>query len=488
MSDVDFSQTNEHHLQVERKVLHLMLSSRNVVEEMVNDAFTKDFFDDEHKPLVQQIFTEFLTSNSKRLLTRSAYQQHILNQNKQKELIHMLKVYDLCFIGTDAEPDDLGYLKKQLVEGYVGRNARKYLQQFRTDAQKSGWLYAGRNLIDNMQGVLVSTDRNDTIFASLSDLKDDFIKQLEYESKHPESVIRCGIPEIDSAINVGFRAGHLTLIVADVGGHKTNLMLNIAINVSERGFPVLFVPLEMPWRDLVGRLVANRASINGTLIAHPETMSHEDWEKVQKCRTWENNNFHVLEGGERLSLARLRREIEKRITVFQPKLIVIDYADIIQTDARYESKTIEIGEMLHTLRTNGRKFGFHTLSAAQMNRSAIRALREGNDDALDSTSIHGSHNFGAVSDTIFGLQKIKGQSDRIKVIKIKCRHGPQGEPAELRVDAGKFLISSTDSMQTLVMGDTEFESEVNCPPEMIAKALDEPKGDLEFQHCDLDDL
>lgn len=479
----------ERHLEVEMKVIHLMLRYRDVVDELLNDGYRVDFFEDVHKPLVQSIYEEYVRANGKRLLTRNGYQEAIRATGDKKNLIPRMNVYDKCDLKAHADKDELGYLKKLLMEGFAGRALRKYLQQANLDADKKGFMFAIKNLRDNIDTALVSTETKETVFSSLDELKDDYMGQLEYDRAHPETAITCKIPEVDDAINVGFRPMHLTLVVADVGGHKTNLMLNIALNISEEGHNVLFVPLEMPWRDLVGRIVCNRAGVDNRLLAKPspETLPNEQLEKIRQADFWNNPHFAVLDANQRFEITLLRREIEKRVIGFQPKVVVIDYADIVKTDARYQSRTIEIGEMLHSLRALGKQCGFHIISAAQMNRAAIKALRDGDESALDSTAIYGSHNYSAVADTIFGLVRIADEKDKIKIHVIKARHGPSGVTGELNVDPARYLITSTS--ETLAMtSEVDLELDLNRPTSEIVAEVEKADEPVIFQGCDLDDL
>jgi replicative DNA helicase len=482
-----FGKSFERHLEVEMKVIHLMLRHRDAVDELLNDGYRVDFFETVHRPLVQAIYEEYVRANGKRLLTRNGYQEVIKDQDDKKNLVPRMNVYDKCDLKVYADRNELGYLKKLLMEGFAGRALRKYLQQANVDADKKGFMFAIKTLRDNLDTTLVNTETKDTVFASFDELKDSYLEQLEYDRSHPETIITCNIPEVDNAINVGFRPMHLTLVVADVGGHKTNLMLNIALNVSEQGHNVLFVPLEMPWRDLTSRVICNRVNINNRLLAKPHLLKPEQIQQIKEASLWENKHFAVLDAHERFELAVLRREIEKRVIGFQPKVVVIDYADIVRTEARYQSRTIEIGEMLHSLRALGKQYGFHIVSAAQMNRAAIKALREGDDSALDSTAIHGSHNYSAASDTIFGLMRIPDEKDKIKIYVIKARHGPSGVTGELNVDPSRYLITSTSETLTMT-SETDLELDLNRPPSEIAAEVEKVSEPMSFQGCDLDDL
>lgn len=897
-------------LEVERKIIHLMLKSRDVIEELFNDGISSDYFDAHHDFLIRCIYSEYINSGKKRLLTRQAYQHILVNENVSGDLVQNLSVYDKCFIMAYAKPDELGYLKKSLVDGFLYRAIYNMMDTFNSEHKTKGALSAAHGLSDVLQKTLGIADTSRTDFVSLSEMKDDVLQDLSNRKSNPEKVIRCHVfPEIDDVINVGFRPQHLTLFVADVGSHKcvkndskiyledggyitaeqlyrlrdgqrqrllslnslhkiykqpyicvlsngvkecfriktrlgnvlevtsnhplltlngyvrleelnvgdfvgiarkmpfgsvevtdeeaiwvgcmytdggttqptytfanldnkivcamhkatislggnfkekrnrgkivkgnflvnglqdigrryglhgkrsiekilpsyiytwnrksmqlllqsmfgcdgcvyisgnghvrivyssssyylasdvrnlllkfgivatlsemqvkykgekraswqvkisdaeqvsqfikeigflgcksdvckncidlvesrkynrnidlippaiweilekkfqdygkshyqcrrflktgdnrrgneghcgtkkrsmnryllqkiagylgdnelssiaesdvswdeiisiesignhetydismkrdpnfvvdnfithnTNLMLNIALALYDRGTSVLFVPLEMSKMDLVQRIVANRAKINYNKLARPEMLSDEEWQRIRDCNIWTENQhrFCILDCGDRISVSRLKAEIEKRSLAFSPQVVIIDYIANIEPDRKFGGRNdLEIGEILKSLRFLGKKHGFHIISAAQMGRQAIKSLKESNNYALDSTVIRGSHEYSADSDTIFGLLKVNDEPDKLKIVAIKSRHGSGGTSKMLHVQPEYCLITSTQNMHTLTNSSDEdimgLESDLNTPIENITSSIN-------FAAADFDEL
>lgn len=463
----------EYYLEIEQKVIHLMLSDLTAVDELLEGGYSPDFFDGNHRGLVQSIFAEYDESSHKRVLSRETYRQRLINQGEAGNVIISLGIFDQCYLGVDASSDDLGALKKQLVEAFVARKSQRYIAEFVDSCRDKGYLASAQNLVAKMQAILGITETRRSVYASGAELKDDYITQLIHAREHAELAIRCGIPEIDSAMNVGFKPQHLTLFVSDVGGHKTNMMINVALNLADRKYGVLFIPLEMNRYDLMNRMIANRTGVELDLLANPEKMSDEDLENIKNSSMWEKSQkyLHILDADERTSVSTLKREIENKAAKFAPRIVIVDYIDNLECDVRYGQRHIEIGEMLKTLRFMGKKYNFHTISAAQMGRAAIKALRDGNEDAVDSTAIHGSHQYSADSDNIFILMKVPHEVDRLKMFCLKARHGMSGRTTELRVDPKRALISSTEDMLNVLGGsDTDIDYILNESPDNIAAA------------------
>ncbi len=481
-------------LETERQLIHLMLKSRGVIGEVLDDGLSPDLFDPHHEPLVECIFREYAVSGGKRRLSREGYRQMLLDQKMSGDMMQNVSIYDACFMGTYAKTDDLGYLKKLLIEGHMARSCHFFFEDFRKEAKKSGFLYASNNLSDKLQSALGITETRRTNFSSLGEMKDIFIKNLKHRAANPDAIIRCGIPEIDIPMNVGFKPQHLTLVVADVGGHKSNLMLNIGLELYDRGHNVLFVPLEMPGEDLLTRIIANRANVSFTKLAHPSMFNEEEWKRIEDCTSWyesKPHRFYILDAEDRPTVSQLQREIEKRAIIFKPEVVIIDYVANIKPDVRYgERNDLEIGEILKSLRFLGRKHNFHTISAAQMGRSAIKAMQSDANAVPDSTSIRGSHEYSADSDTIFGLLKIKDETNRIKITVIKSRHGPGGTIQELQVDPDHCRIMSTAALGNIASSigtsENDLEWTLNQPAAQISEEI-QSKSELSFIGLDLDE-
>lgn len=471
-------------LEIERKIIHLLLKDKNAIQELIDDNYTSDIFDISHKHLVDCIFSEFVSSEHKRTLNRNAYKEYIFDDNNQKNLISLLSVYDKCYLQSSAVFEDLGFLKRSLIENYACRKVKDSLKDLNINAGKIGWYEASRKLTEDLSLIVSPTESKKTVFSTIADLREEFFEKVEFDKKNPHTVIECGIPEIDGPVGVGFMPMHLTLFVADVGGQKTGTMLNVALNISEKKHNVMFVPLEMNWRDLVKRMVCNRANIEPRKLAKPWLLSNDELEAMKKSSLFENKNLCILDASDRPNLFTLTAEIEKRVSYFKPKVLVLDYADILESSHRYKNRTDEIGHMLHSLRNLGKKHGFHIISAAQMNRDAIKALKDSNDTTVDSTSIYGSHNYSAASDTIFALIKTPNDPTRLKIYTIKARHGPAGQIGELKVQPDRYYICSTSGV-TQLMNSTDIETALNVSPSEIQEH--KKKKDIKFNSQNLDD-
>lgn len=481
------------HIETERKLIHLMLHYHESVDEMVRSGLPSQLFDGVHQQLVQSIYSEYLDSDYKRLLTREHYRSFFESEGKRGGIPLAMTVFDNCYVGVVAIRDDLGLLKKKLVDSYVARCLHESLEILRKETKSMGAARASSRMIDRMNSALTPLESKHFDFHLIEDLKDSYIAQFQHLCDNPDERIICGIPEIDEPISVGFRPGHLTLIAADVGGHKSNLMMNIALHLYEKyDQSILFVPLEMSSTDLLNRIISNRTGIPFEKIVRPSyripttdgtpgkvvySISPKETEMIKGATIWlEKRKFAILDVSERTSVNVIRSEIEKKLHFFRPKIVVLDYIALMSSGKKFgERHDLEIGEILKTLRFLGRKLGFHILSAVQIGRAALSKMRQDGFDKvqLDSTALAGSSQYANDADTVFALYRVPDEEDKLKIFTIKARHGRPGQTGELRLKPECFQILSTKDTSLLEEGSDiqSLAEELNQTPEEAVEEL-----------------
>ncbi|KKK60458.1 hypothetical protein LCGC14_3024160, partial [marine sediment metagenome] len=146
--------------------------------------------------------------------------------------------------------------------------------------------------------------------------------------------------------------------------HNTNMMLNVALNIFQKGHNVLFLPLEMDWQDFVTRMISNVSGVTYQSLLNPKQMTAEDFKKVKEARTWisQSNKFALLDVDEQISISVLRRELERRANYFAPKVVVVDYLGLLKTQSNFGQRhDLALGELTKSLKFLGKKYGFHVM-------------------------------------------------------------------------------------------------------------------------------
>lgn len=490
------SNVSKAYLDIERKIINLMLRHTDVVGEMTSSNISADFFDSRHQPLVQAIYYVFGISDGKRLLTDSHFRTILVEQGGKGDITIAMQTFHECMYGVhhSNSKDDFDFLKKQLIDAYVHRCGVESLQRFNDSVAKMGYVEATRQYIEDLSAAVNLTQPERSMFMVVDELKDKYLSLLQEKIDDEQPRLECGIPEIDEAMGVGFKAGHTSLYVAATGGYKTTVMLNVALNLFQKGNNVLFLPLEMDWQDFLTRVIVNISGVNYKALLNPKQLTSDELKRIRDAHIWvtKSNKFAVLDVDEQISLSVLRRELEKRANYFRPEVVVVDYLGLLKAQSNFrERHDLALGELTKDLKFLGKKYGFHIITAAQLGRADIRRIRDqGSEANLDSTAVRGSQEVASDAEFIFALTRLPDEEDRLKFHVIKSRYAADGYTKDLKVEPhlcrvhtmqpGKHSLSSAGDA---IDGD-EWNLKLNEPIEQIAQKI----SDIQFQGMDDDDL
>jgi replicative DNA helicase len=332
-------------------------------------------------------------------------------------------------------------------------------------------------------------DINRRLFKDIAELlKDEELRRVADEEVVWDRIISIEPVGVVQTYDVAMPKWH-NFVVGGLITHNTNTMMNIGLNIYEKGHNVLFVPLEMNRIDLAGRIVSNRAKIEFNKMAHPRLLSDEELLRIKEAKVWLNQNhkFAILDVSERTSVESLRRQIEKHAIYFKPDLVVIDYIALMEVD-KAQRNDLAIGEILKNLRFMGRRYGFHIMSAAQIGRAALMKIREEGFEAArpDSTALRGSHEYSADSDSIFALFPNPEETNKLKVFCIKARWGKSGGTYHLTIHPSYCQIYSEKGTKDIATESFEKSGvdiqELNIPASQVHAEM---LPDLEWAHADI---
>lgn len=204
------------------------------------------------------------------------------------------------------------------------------------------------------------------------------------------------------------------------------------------------------------------------------------------------SKFAILDAQERMTVSKIRAELEKRKSFFRPRLVVIDYISILSPDSWYQKLAEHswYGQMCKDLRQLGRKMGFSVLSAVQLNREAIKSLRNQKDgkQTVGSDALRGSHDFSADADNIYvQFPHPEMPKEKLYLFCVKSRYGStmfgpfkNQNKATLEVHANIGKISAAvDATWSVNTNDSEASEFLRKAENVV---LPNPDLDLSFDH------
>jgi replicative DNA helicase len=410
------------------KLLFILLNSLEKVEILSSDIRSINFFEDIHEiELYRAILWSF---NKNKLLTEEKL-EYFLKEIQSSSFMFVSECTSLFReINSirSVQIDDYEVISNEVEKSYLIRAFRDKLKILK-DKGESNFKTNLSEFAKSIDRLSNSSDKESNF--EFFDSAESFIKivdKLEKESKEPEKRIICGIKEVDECMVVGFRPGTLTLTVADVGGGKTTMMLNIAFNLYKRNHNVLFIPLEMPFEEIFKKFISRECLVEFEKLARPQSLSDQDWANIKKhepaLKAMEKK-FMWADVKSRPTVSEIKKAIEKQLPYFKPEIVVIDYIANIKPETNSDN-WLAVGDILKDLRAFGKLHKFAILSAAQLSRDGIKKMKNDKDSSKSpgSEDLRGSHEYSADADNIFA--QVPSQEDpnrKLLLYCIKARYG-----------------------------------------------------------------
>lgn len=188
--------------------------------------------------------------------------------------------------------------------------------------------------------------------------------------------ITTGIIELDNILRAkGWAKKELSLLMGGPKSGKTMGLANFACNAAISGSNVLYVTLEVSSEIISERCDANLADIKINDLGVDITTIQSTEEAIKLAM----RHAGVLDIQEyptgTMKPSDLRRLIEKRESELMKKydLVVVDYADIMQSERRHTEKRDSLTSIYEDLRAIAQTYNVAVLTATQTNREGIKA-------------------------------------------------------------------------------------------------------------------
>lgn len=254
----------------------------------------------------------------------------------------------------------INYSRKRKVRA-IFENWNKEIQPGNFDPSK---------ILDSLGQELVeiSVDSSESSFEDLKTLSDQAIKNMEKRATSKDiNGISTGFPYLDKLTN-GFQRGDLVILAARPSMGKTAFALNLATKISKKNY-VAFFSYEMPNLQLVDRIFASDANIDGNKIKEPKNLTNEEWQKIyiSKDRIKKLNLFFNDETNSKINdLIWKSRQLKKEKKL---DVIIIDYLQLINTsDLNNNNRQLEVSYISRQLKLLATDLKITVIALSQLSR------------------------------------------------------------------------------------------------------------------------
>lgn len=174
--------------------------------------------------------------------------------------------------------------------------------------------------------------------------------------------ITTGNSELDQLMG-GWMAGELTILAARPGMGKTARALNFAKSAAKMGNMVLFFSLEMTKHSLHNRMIADQKNIYGDKL-RKGNISEFDWSQINAAINEMSSLPIIIDDMAGRTINDIRRVSLKK----KPKIIIIDYLQLIYGETSKDNRDQEIGKITRGLKRLAKELDVPIILLSQLNR------------------------------------------------------------------------------------------------------------------------
>lgn len=230
----------------------------------------------------------------------------------------------------------------------------------------------------------VTNDALDEVFSKLYASEDNAVEigpeeafsklekiwEEEHQNGYKGICIPTGFPDIDRAMNGGIPRGAMMTMAAKTGQGKSIMAINIGCNAALAGYKVLYVTVEMDWREAFSRFIASHCGGGYSKILRGPRSDPEFDAFHAASKAMVNKHFYVFDRSYRKIT-----EVEKRLRFASSKkkydLVILDYIGQFKLYDNYMRAHEQIGHVSAYLKSEiAKRHNVAVLCVAQMNRNA----------------------------------------------------------------------------------------------------------------------
>jgi replicative DNA helicase len=326
---------------------------------------------------------------------------------------------------------------------------RLLVERMRDVALRSAGSSTSSELLDELAGIITSTPAvGGAQVADAEEVAKRFIAAAPSNDPLADAVVEMGHPGFESVIP-RLRPGSLTILAARPGAGKTSLALGTAMATAKASQRVLFISLEMPSDQLVGKMLACDLNMNYRDVERGTADERAAW--IARARSWLSHIDFADQHD--LSVDGMRSLIRRRCAGPQrPDLIIIDYLQLLSRrpgQTEYEG----ISEASRACKVTGLDVRVPILCLSQLSRDGEKGQAGARPPRL--SDLRGSGSIEQDADAVIFLHAHLDQTRRegseehrlVEAIVAKNRFGSANTSIWLRWHMGPMIFSAGEEPQ-----------------------------------------
>ncbi|BGI51025.1 MAG: replicative DNA helicase [Arsenophonus endosymbiont of Ceratovacuna japonica] len=427
---IDTLKMPPHSLQAEKSILSIIISNNNNWDYISEKIINEDFFSLSHKTIFIQMKCLFENNKSINIIALSELLE------KKGELNHIGGFTYLTELSKHNSNEDnihayVSIIRERAIIREIISAANKIANasyNFKNKTSKE-LIDLAKSYIFQISKKRTNKDSGPKEIEYILIETIEKIKQLYQNNYNGIIGISTGYIDLDEKIS-GLQNSDLIIIASRPSMGKTTFAMNLCENaalIKEK--PVLIFSLEMPYDQIIIRILASLSRVNQSRIRTGQ-LSNEDWSQISRSMKllMEKNNIYIDDSSYLTTIDiryRARRIYREHHGL---SLIMIDYLQLIRTPLKYNNRTLEIAEISRSLKSLAKELQIPIIALSQLNRSLEKRLNKKpvNSDLRESGSIEQDADliiFIYRDEVYHDNTNLKGIAE---IIISKYRHGPIG--------------------------------------------------------------
>ena len=228
--------------------------------------------------------------------------------------------------------------------------------------------------LDRAEDVLFKLRREgSTDFVHIKNILDRYFE----EPATPETIGFQAIPRLYSGLTGldeflgGFQRSDLIILAGRTSMGKTSLALNIARNAAvEQGACVPVFSLEMFRETLVQRLISGETNIDSRRIRLGQN-SDEEERRIMEAIGKLSEAQIFIDDSPQLKVSELRSKARRLHYQHNLDMVVVDYLQLVQGEARAENRVQEVSYISRSLKALARELKVPVIAVSQLSRAPM---------------------------------------------------------------------------------------------------------------------
>lgn len=360
---------------------HILTNKKNALE-FIHDGNEKIFAQDAWR--FAKIIIDYLKTY-KELPTRKVINERLKSQKNEAVFNYVNKIWDnieSVKIDEKEYKHDLEKIKTRFTERLIfDLKDRLINEDGRVDIKKSvGELNATVNHIKGINQVKAYEQK--TLKESLDDFRNRYVAKMH--NPNLGVGLKTGYSFLDYVMS-GTRKQELLLIGGETGTGKSLIMMNIGVNMFlgdnsletldnfKSGADILYFSLEMPYQDMLERLLACIAKVPQTSI-RDATLTEDESKRLSKALKFierYNHDFTIIDiprGATMQNVELIFNDI--CATRRKPDVIIIDYLALMTHDDKEAQDWLALNYLSESFHELIRTYDVIGITATQLNRSS----------------------------------------------------------------------------------------------------------------------